>query len=110
MAAAAIVLALIVRPPVAGRGFRWIDIALIAYVVLLALQLLPLSPQMRLALSPAIRGIDLRLRLDAPAVALADTPHPLTLNAAGTIQALWLSISGFAWMRPPMRWPTRRIR
>ena len=92
MAAVAIVLALVVRPPVGRNGFRWVDIALVAYVVLLALQLFPLSPQMRLALSPALRGVDLRLRLDAPGVALADTPHPLTVDAAGTLQALWLAI------------------
>ena len=93
MAAVAIVLALVVRPQVGRQEFRWLDIALVAYVVLLALQLIPLPPQLRLALSPATRVVDLRLRLDAPAVALADTPHPLTVDANGTMQALWLSVS-----------------
>jgi len=93
MVALAIVLALVVRPPIATRDFRWLDIALVAYVALLALQLAPLSPQMRLALSPALRGVDLRLRLDAAAVALADTPHPLTVDPRGTMQALLIAIA-----------------
>jgi hypothetical protein len=93
MAGAAILLLLIVRPSVARGDFRWIDVALILYLLLMALQMVPLSPALRLALSPATRMIDLRLRLDVPADPLADTPHPLTLNAEGTLQAVWL---GFA--------------
>ncbi len=93
MVAVAIALALIVRPPIASRDFRWLDIALVAYVALLALQLVPLTPHTRLALSPALRGVDLRLRLDAPAIALTDGPHPLTVDANGTMQALWISIA-----------------
>jgi len=93
MAAVAIVLAFVVRPPVARNDVRWVDIALVAYVALTALQLVPLPPQLRLALSPAARVVDLRLRLDAPVNALADTPHPLTVDAGGTMQSLWLAIA-----------------
>lgn len=93
MAAVAIVLAFVVRPSVARGDFRWLDIALVAYVALMALQLVPLSPRLRLGLSPAARGIDLRLRLDAPADAMADTPHPLTVNADATLQAVWLAVA-----------------
>jgi len=93
MAAAAIALALVVRPAVAGRDFRWLDLGLVLYLALIALQLVPLSPPMRLALSPALRGIDLQLRIGAPADAMADTPHPLTVNAGATSQSLWLAIA-----------------
>jgi len=93
MAAVAIVIAFIVRPPVARGDVRWLDIALAAYVALMALQLVPLPPQLRLALSPAARMVDLRLRLDAPVAALTDTPHSLTVNAGATMQSLWLSIA-----------------
>jgi O-antigen ligase len=92
MAAAAVLLVLIVRPAV-GRGFLGLDLALAAYVGLVALQLVPLPPGLRLALSPAARVVDLRLRLDAPANAMADTPHPLSVNADGTLQSLSLAIA-----------------
>jgi len=90
MAGAAVLLALVVRPSVLRGDFRWIDLALIVYLALMALQLVPLSPARRLALSPAARSIDLRLRVDAPADALADAPHPLTLDAGATLQSVWL--------------------
>jgi len=93
MAAAAIVLAAIVRPSVARRDVRWLDVALMAYIALTALQLVSLAPQWRFALSPASRGVDLRLRLDAPIEALADTPHPLTVDPGHTLQSVWLAIA-----------------
>ena len=92
MAAIAVLLVLIVRPTI-GRGFLWLDLALAAYVALIALQLIPLSPLVRLALSPASRVVDLRLRLDAPANAMADTPHPLSVNADATATSLALAIA-----------------
>jgi O-antigen ligase len=93
MAAVAVVLVLIVRPSIGRGGFLWLDLALAAYVALIALQLVPLSPHLRFGLSPATRIVDLRLRLDAPANAMADTPHPLSVNADGTMQTLWLSVA-----------------
>jgi O-antigen ligase len=93
IAAVAIVLACVVRPPVFRKVFRWLDAALVAYLALAALQLVPLSPQLRLALSPAARIVDLRLRLDAPADPMADSPHPLTVSAAGTMQSVWLAVA-----------------
>ena len=89
----AVVLAIIVRPPVARSGTRWLDAALVLYVVFVAIQLIPLAPALRLGLSPALRGIDLRLRVDVPASPLADAAHPLTVDASGTMESLWLSIS-----------------
>jgi O-antigen ligase len=93
IAAAAIVVALVVRPSVARGRARWVDVALVVYVVLLALQLVPISAAVRLALSPALRPVDLRLRLDAPADPTADSPHPLTVNTDGTSQALAIAIA-----------------
>jgi len=93
LAGAAILLALVVRPPLLRGDFRWIDLALILYVALMALQMVPLSPARRLALSPATRAIDLRLRLDAPADPLTDTPRPLTLDADATLQSVWLGVA-----------------
>jgi O-antigen ligase len=93
MAAVSVVLAIVVRPSIARGRSRWLDVALAAYVAFVALQLVPVSPALRLALSPALRGIDTRLRLDAPADALADTPHPLTVDAASTLQSIWLAVA-----------------
>jgi O-antigen ligase len=93
MAGAAILLVLVVRPSVLRGDFRWLDLALILYLALMALQMVPLSPARRLALSPATRSIDLRLRLDIPADPLADTPRPLTLNADATLQSVWLGVA-----------------
>ena len=91
IAVAAIVLALVVGPSVARGRARWLDVALVAYVLLLALQLMPMTPPIRLALSPAVRGVDVRLRLDAPRAAGADTSQPLSVDANGTTEALALA-------------------
>ena len=93
IATAAIVLALLVGPSVMRGRARWLDFALVLYVAFLALQLLPLSPPVRLTLSPALRAIDVRLRLDAPVNAGADTPQPLSVDANGTAEALALAIA-----------------
>ena len=100
MGIVAVVLALVVRPPVGRPGARWLDVALVAYLFFVAIQLIPITPALRLGVSPALRGVDLRLRLDAPAVPLADTPHPLTVDASGTMESLLLSVSAILtfWM------------
>jgi len=91
MAAAAIALAVVVRPPVLRSDFRWIDIALVLYVTMMALQLVPLSPRMRLSLSPATRIVDLQLRIDAPRNPLDDSPRALTVDGESTMQSVWLA-------------------
>jgi len=93
MAAIAVVLLLVVRPSVFRHGFGWLDAALVVYVVLMALQLTALAPGLRLSLSPALRTVDLRLRVDAPVDALADSAHPLTVNPDGTLQSVWLAVA-----------------
>jgi len=59
----------------------------------MALQLVPLAPRLRLTLSPATRIVDVRLRLDAPADPMADGPHPLSVYADATMQALWIAVA-----------------
>jgi O-antigen ligase len=93
IATAAIVLTLLVGPSVMRGRAQWLDVALVVYVVLLAVQLVPLSPPVRLTLSPAVRAIDVRLRLDAPVSAGADTPQPLSVDASGTAETLALAVA-----------------
>ena len=61
LAAVAVCLTLVVRPPLARAGLRWLDPALIVYVALVALQLVPLPPGFGSGFSRAARG-----RLSAP--------------------------------------------
>jgi O-antigen ligase len=93
LAAAAVCLTLAVRPAIARRGTRWLDAALIAWVALVALQRVPLPPDLRLRLSPALRAVDLQLRVDAPVVPGADTPHALSVNPHGTTLSLLVAMS-----------------
>ena len=86
-------IAVVVRPSVARNDVRWLDAGLVAFIALLALQLVPLPAPLRLAVSPAVRGVDLQLRLDAPANALDDAPQPLTVNSGATMQSLSLAVA-----------------
>jgi O-antigen ligase len=92
LAAAAVCLTPVVGPAVGGRGTRWLDAALIVYVALVTLQRIPLPPDLRLRLSPALRGVDLQLRVDAPLVPSADTLHPLSVNPHGTTLSLLVAV------------------
>jgi len=93
LAAVAVCLTLFVRPPIGMPGTRWLDAALIVYVALVALQRVPLPPDLRLLLSPALRAVDLQLRVGAPIVPGADTPHPLSINPDGTTLSLLVAVS-----------------
>jgi O-antigen ligase len=93
LAAAAVFLTLAVRPAIGRRGTRWLDLALVGYVVCVALQRVPLPPGLRLRLSPALRAVDLQLRIDAPVVPGADTPHALSVNPHGTTLSLLVAVS-----------------
>ena len=90
LAAVALILTIVVRPSIGRDGFAWLDPALTTYIALLALQLAPLSPQWRLGLSPASRLVDLRLRLDASADAMADAARALSVQPSRTMQSLAL--------------------
>jgi O-antigen ligase len=93
LAAAAVCLTLAVRPAVGRRGTRWLDLALVIYVLGVAVQRVPLPPGLRLQLSPALRTVDLQLRVDAPVVPGADTPHALSINPHGTTLSLLVAVS-----------------
>jgi O-antigen ligase len=93
LAAAAVCLTLAVRPEVGRRETRWLDLTLVVYVVCVALQRVPLPPDLRLLLSPALRAVDLQLRIGAPIVPSADTPHALSVNPHGTTLSLLVAIS-----------------
>jgi O-antigen ligase len=93
LAAAAIGLTLAVRPAVGGPGTRWLDLALLVYVSCVALQRVPLPPGLRLRFSPALRAVDLQLRVDAPLIPTADTPHALSVNPQGTMLSLLVAVS-----------------
>jgi O-antigen ligase len=93
LAAVAAGLALVVRPAIGGRDTRWLDLALIAYVGCVAAQRIPLPPDLRLWFSPALRAVDLKLRVDAPLIARADTPHALSVNPQGTTLSLLVAVS-----------------
>jgi hypothetical protein len=53
----------------------------------------PLPPDLRLRLSPALRAVDLQLRVDAPVVPSADTPHALSVNPHGTTLSLLIAVT-----------------
>jgi O-antigen ligase len=93
LAAAAIGLTLAVRPAIGGPGTRWLDVALLVYVFCVALQRVPLPPGLRLQLSPALRAIDLQLRVNAPLIPSADTPRALSVNPQGTTLSLLVAVS-----------------
>ncbi len=85
LAAAAAVLAIAVRPAFAPAGNRWLDAALLIYVVVVAASLVPLPPGLRFALSPSTRIIDLTLRLGDSA-ASSEAARPLSIDpAAGRV-------------------------
>ncbi len=93
LAAAAVILALVVRPSIAGAGHRWLDLALVAYLLVAAASLVPAPPAIRLALSPATRTIDLSLRLDRPEEATVDAARPVSIDPASTTTSLVLSVA-----------------
>jgi putative inorganic carbon (HCO3(-)) transporter len=86
--AGAVLLAAAVRPPVARRGGRVLDIALCAALIVVAAQLVPLPPRLRLALSPSSARMDSGLRLDAAGDPLSAPARALTVDAEATSQAL----------------------
>ena len=93
LAAAAACLTIAVRPSVGRPETRWLDLALVSYILLVAVQRVPLSPDLRLRLSPALRAVDLQLRVDAPVVPSADTLHSLSINPQGTTLSLLVAVS-----------------
>lgn len=80
------------RPRFARPPFLVVDAAVVASLVVLALQLIPLAPRLRMRLSPAAAAFDRTVRLDVPADPLAGPPRPLSLDPETTAWALALTI------------------
>jgi O-antigen ligase len=82
-----------VRPRVGRAPHRVLDAALIGWLMLAALQLVPLSPTIRATLSPAALAVDRQIRLAGPGDPLSAPPRPLSLDPAGSVWALTVGIS-----------------
>ena len=88
LAAAAVALTSAVRPAIARPENRWLDAALLTYVLFVAAALVPVPPAIRQALSPAARVVDLALLLtDAP----GEAARPLSIAPAATRVSLALA-------------------
>jgi O-antigen ligase len=87
-AIAALLLAAIVRPHVARPPDRWLDASLIAALIAIFLQLLPLPSPLRVALSPAVADLDASLRLDQVTGA-----RPLSIDPAASMMSLTLAVT-----------------
>jgi O-antigen ligase len=83
----------VVRPPIAPRGARALDTALCLALIVVALQLVPLPPPLRLTLSPASATMDRGLRLDAGGDPLSGPARALTVDAEATSRALALGVA-----------------
>lgn len=92
LAAATAVLAIAVRPALAPAGNRWLDAALLLYVVVVAASLVPLPTALRFALSPSTRIIDLTLRLGDGAASVA-AARPLSIDPAAGRISLALAVT-----------------
>jgi O-antigen ligase len=93
LAGTALVLAVVVRPSVARGRSRWLDVALILYVAIVAAATVPLPPAIRLALSPATRAIDLTFQLDGTPAAASEDVRALSIDPSATMVSLMLSIA-----------------
>jgi O-antigen ligase len=87
----AVVLALAVRPSIARGSMRWFDLALVACLLLIACQIVPLPAALRLTLSPRAGGVDSALWLDAPSSPFAGPARPLSIDVGATRMALLLA-------------------
>jgi len=92
LAAAAALLAIAVRPAFAPPGNRWLDAALLLYVVVVAASLVPLPAALRFALSPSSRIIDLTLRIGDSAASVA-AARPLSIDPAAGRISLALAVT-----------------
>jgi hypothetical protein len=92
LVAAAILLVWVVRPPIA-RPPRILDAALAACLLVVALQLLPLPPKLRLALSPRVGILDQALWVGAPSDPQNGPASPLSVDVAATRIALALAVA-----------------
>jgi len=93
LVAAAVLLAFVVRPRIARPPRRVLDAALAACLIVVALQLLPLPPGLRLALSPRVGALDQALWVGAPRDPQQAPASPLSIDVAATSVALALAVA-----------------
>jgi O-antigen ligase len=83
--AGTLVLASQTRPRLFEAGFGWLDAALCVVLLIAALQLIPVAPALRHAISPGMTGAEQKLHLNAAEWSAA--AHPLSLDSALTMWA-----------------------
>jgi O-antigen ligase len=78
---------------------RRFDIALVACLLVIACQIIPLPPALRLTLSPHAGGVDSALWLDAPSNRFAGAARPVSIDSGATQLALLLAatVALFFW-------------
>jgi O-antigen ligase len=89
----AVLLTVAVRPSIGRGSLRLLDGALGACLIVLAFELVPLPPAIRLALSPRVGAVDSALWLDAPLDPLAGPARPLSIDVGATWIALALAVT-----------------
>ena len=89
----AFALAFMVRPSIGRGSTPLFDLALIACLLVIAGQIVPLPPAFRLTLSPHAGGADSALWLDAPSNPLAGPARPLSIDLGATRMALLLAVT-----------------
>ena len=87
----AFLLVVVVRPSIGRLRQRTLDFALIACLLVVAFQLLPLPPGMRLALSPHVGAVDRALWVGAPGDPLNGPGQPLSIDVTATRGAFALA-------------------
>ncbi len=85
IAAGAVILACLSPPNIARRGSRFLDVAILATLAAIAVQLVPLDLSVREAISPAAAAFDRRMILAADA---RSAHEPISVFPAGTMVAL----------------------
>jgi O-antigen ligase len=86
--AGAFALAVAVRPPVLLRGWRALDAAILASLLIAAAQTVPLPSSLCATLSPSLPALDRALYFDGGAAAL-----PLTVDRRATLESLVLAVA-----------------
>jgi O-antigen ligase len=102
--AGALVLTALVRPSIGRGAFRVIDIGIVACLMVVAFQIVPIPAAARLLLSPEAGGVDSALWLGAPADPFRGPARALSLDAAATRTAILLALSFVA-----LFWSARTI-
>jgi len=88
LVAGAVVLAAVERPRLLRAPYRLLDAALLAYLAVIALQIVPVGARLRLAIDPAAVLFDQAMRVGPPIDPLAAPARALSLAPDATAWAL----------------------